>query len=139
MEWIALSRFHIYNSSHAFERTEEVIRNYKVHKENLIAKNIKMSDYILSQITTPRRIVFLKNSFPYHLDSRIHHIVAWTHNDVSFDELRWHLINIHNLVEIQDFIAFENSIELRTIPDMKHYHTFVKKDSHLDLLINDYQ
>jgi len=129
MQWNNLKKFHLYNSSYAFERTDEVNKNYSEYKSRLSKEGVSVADDIKSRFIK-ERIVVRKNDFPYNLSFEITHLVAWTFEDVLLEEVIEELKKL-GMIEIEDFIAFQNSPDLRTVQDIKHYHIFVKNDIHL--------
>ena len=127
MNWITLKknietkRFNYLSRNH-FNSTR-----YYIHKFLLKKNNINISDYISNKYLKNKKYYLVKNTFPYHLEKNILHLVLWI-NDFKITDIK-QLIKKElekKYKKVYEFLFFENPKHLRSINDIKHFHIFVK-------------
>ena len=100
---------------------------YYIHKFLLKKNNINISDYISNKYLKNKKYYLVKNTFPYHLEKNILHLVLWI-NDLNITDIK-QLIKKELEIKYKkeySFLFFENPKHLRSINDIKHFHVFVK-------------
>ena len=132
-------------------RTEFVENKYKIFKFILKQKlKTNNQDYIYKYIINPNiqeRFILTQNAFKYNLEDNINHLLLWVNpehklnkiiyqeeinlnqldylEDVIFDKLK-KKFNKNKLNNLFEFIYFENLVNNRSVPGIKHLQIFVK-------------
>ena len=124
-KWQDIIGYHL-NSPAAgtFTRHPNVELSYRRHLKN----NPEMKPYIVNNYLHNRlRWVITNNAFPYYLDNGIQHKILWINPQIEMDGNTVKSI-IHRYAENMSYIYFENSLTAKSIPNILHYHIFIKKE-----------
>jgi len=128
MNWAKLRQFHR-NAPYTqiLIRTPHVQDLYDRHKEYLKMQKMNMADYIKNKYLKNRCTwVIVRNSFPYAVTKDIIHKILWYTQSLSQEQIS-QIIQRHAEWEQSDVIYFENREYLKSIPQVKHVHIFLKK------------
>ena len=107
-------------------RTLEVQNNYQKHIDFLKKQNMTALDNIKT-IVPNNTITIIPNDFPYNTEKNVLHYVVWCRNVVPTKQEIVSEIEkfaLHN--DFEDFIFFQNPPSLQSIPELLHYHLFLK-------------
>ena len=124
-----------------FYRNQESTNNYEKTKTEISNKYESMKDMILinflnynSKLTDNNKLVsfkdidslrtnIIKNNFPYHVEDNISHLVLWSREDLTDNQIK-------NILERkyknQEYIYFRNPAHIRSIPSVFHIQVFLK-------------
>ena len=119
MNWNDLKHLHLTQKYYLFPRRKEVVESYDKFKSEL---NISIDEYIkciLNKIEG--NIVIRKNDYPYDLEENILHYVVWMKGDESKEDV----VNYLDNLTLLDYVLFENVGELKSVPEIRHYHLFL--------------
>jgi hypothetical protein len=111
------------------ERKTETTNEYKKHKEHVKSLGIPYKEYMLNEyFKNNESYVIIKNNFPYDLADGIEHYNLWIHpgnKNPLFHNMEYinELVSKHMTCE---FICFMNDISLQSVPEITHYHIFIK-------------
>ena len=143
MTWKLLKQYHMNPPNVVFPRNKEVFQSYIDHKNKLKAENINITDYITKQLFTKENSYklysLIDNKFPYLLEPEIMHKLLWFNpkitNTKHFPDdlnnvpefINDCLINhTKNIYDLYDIIYFENIVECRSVPGIRHIQLFLK-------------
>jgi hypothetical protein len=120
---------HIINNNllDKLNRTEFQMNRYKIHKFLLKKQNIKIKDFIIKKYLNNISFSLTPNDFPYNISNTILHLLFWI-NDKALVKDIYFLIKEEIFIKYKrnyPFIYFENPNNLKSIPDIKHYHIFI--------------
>lgn len=120
---------HIINNNllDKLNRTEFQMNRYKIHKFLLKKQNIKIKDFIIKKYLNNISFSLTSNDFPYNISNTILHLLFWI-NDKSLIKDISFLIKEEIFIKYKinyPFIYFENPNNLKSIPEIKHYHIFI--------------
>ena len=71
--------------------------------------------------------VFMKNNYPYHVQAD--HWVLWIRSRINEKKVQEIIEKEIGITHKRDWTYYENPPYLRSVPDMIHYHVFIKKYS----------
>jgi len=102
------------------ERNEKSDIKYKKHKSKItnIVTYIK-NKYDLDN----KKIVFVKNMFPYDFADNINHHILWSNHKLSSDEINSYLNNYFNKPKSKykyEYLWFVNDVQNMSIPEIWH-------------------
>jgi len=106
-------------------------RNYNTQ----LAYNNRSNDarnLFIYNIFTPNDIKysFIPNTYPYNIADDVIHYVLWINPDINtYDILLKMIISDHVklLNHSINFCFFKNSLSNKSIPEIEHYHVFIKR------------
>lgn len=127
MNWLTLKKNIETNKFNYLSRNHFNSTRYYIHKFLLKKNNINISDYISNKYLKNKKYYLVKNTFPYHLEKNILHLVLWI-NDFKITDIK-QLIKKElekKYKKEYEFLFFENPKHLRSINDIKHFQVFVK-------------
>lgn len=113
-------------------RTDFQNNRYKIHRFLLKKKNIKIKDYIIKKYLNDISFSLTSNDFPYNISNNILHILFWINNNSLIKDI--YSKDIYSLIKKEifkkykknyPFLYFENPNNLKSIPEIKHYHIFL--------------
>ena len=116
-------------------RTEDVINNYNIFKNELKLNNIKIEDYILHKFlksndaSQPYKNYTLElNTFPYNTPKNMKHYVLWVHpnyrDTITNKEINDIIIQKMNQLGYNEYFCFENNIACKSVLGLLHYQVF---------------
>lgn len=76
----------------------------------------------VKRVLSYNKTLLLKNDFPYHVDAK--HYILWVQDNVTHPD---EYIYSHFDDKKYNIKWFENSNLKKSIPDIRHYHVFVKE------------
>jgi hypothetical protein len=140
---------HIVNNKefHRLSRDKSLQSTYDGYKKRIRYEWVSMGDYILNKYfpeldtTTDKgkrcidRSVFPKheishlcpNTFPYRVHESVDHYVLWKINGkITQKDIDHHMDMIKDKRWVDDFVAFENPTERKSIPEVEHIHVMIK-------------
>ena len=141
LSWSYLKKYHTNPPTIIFPRKDEVLEKYTIFKTKLINKNLSTKDYIQNNYFKKKEnYIFIKNNFPYELEDNILHFVLWFHTKFTNNssnnfpnDLNNHEIFIKKCIKESfkefdnyEYIFFENNLNCRSIPDIRHVQVFMK-------------
>lgn len=141
LSWNYLKKYHINPPTIIFPREDDVSEKYKIFKKKLNNKNLSTKDYIQNNyFKKNENFIFIKNNFPYALESNILHFVLWFHtkftnnlsnifpNDLNKQEVLIKKCIKESFKEFDnyEYIFFENNLNCRSILDIRHVQVFMK-------------
>ncbi len=113
-------------NSEKIYRSEKVQKKYDQHTKKLKKFGLTNEDYIfyLYPELLKDEFVLVENKYPYNLSKNIKHLLLWippTYTDSSFSSI---LSLIQKLFRNRntEIIVFENSLERKSIPGIRHFH-----------------
>lgn len=74
-----------------------------------------------------REYLLTINNFPYHLNDGIEHMLLWFHEDHDMSEVKSIACRELN-TDATNVVVCCNAPNLKTIPEIVHYHVFVRKN-----------
>jgi len=123
MNWNDLERYHLQVNSSVIKRNKDVQVRYEL--KSTLLKNILLNN-IRSQEKEEGRWVYKQNDFPYDISKNIRHLVVWVFQKREDEEAT--MMDIKQDLEekkIKRFVLFENTPEIKSIPEIRHFHLFV--------------
>ena len=130
MRWANLIKYHLNAPSrNVLVRHPIVQSNYELHKQ----QNRPLDKYITEKyLRNKLNWLITDNKFPYYLDGSIKHKVLWIKPHLSMNEQIIHkIINRYAKAHgYNKYIYYENPVEARSIPGIRHYHIFVDTQKH---------
>lgn len=119
--WNVLLKYNCSYVYHKFPREKNVIEKYAYDCRNGTSK--KNLESILDIIKI-NKYCFAENIYPYYLMKNIKHYVFWFYEiDISMEECL-ELSKIY--FKTKNIVVFCNSPELKSVPNINHYHIFIK-------------
>ena len=110
-------------------RTQDLEQQYKSHTQRVLAAFPTMSHYIREKILANTSGLHLTlNKFPYNLQPDITHFVLWNPDDSPLDHCRCY-IHAQFSPNFFDVCLRQNMPHHRSIPDIPHYHVFIRRKS----------
>jgi hypothetical protein len=155
LHWDLIKSFHCNAPDFTLPRTLQVINQYQKHINNLKKYNKTVGQYLKTQFFKNGESYQIEpNLFPYHLENNdeyfIEHNIIWFNEKLEIDHIVNHPIAIidkiikdfinETLGIIQsnntqssntqssniDYIYFENSLKNKSVPEIRHFHLFIK-------------
>ena len=119
--WSDLAEFHLQFASRMFPRSIEVDKQYQAYRNGSSRVNL---DVIRQQLAGGERKAWLllENDFPYSLEPGINHYVFWFRGGYSMEDA-------YALIKGEfgtESVVFSNLPHNRTVPDINHYHVFIR-------------
>ena len=104
-------------------RNWEVQNNYSQRSEK---DKIKFKENIKNKLLA-NPYVFEKNNYPYHVQAE--HWVLWVRSRITEEKVQEIIEKELGIIHKKDWTYYENPPYLRSVPDMTHYHVFIRKYS----------
>tara|TARA_Y100000591_G_C21461031_1_gene510848 strand:- start:68 stop:484 length:417 start_codon:yes stop_codon:yes gene_type:complete len=101
--------------AHRSSITQYFYSKRTIHQKREFKENIK--DQLLM-----KSYVFEKNKYPYNVQAE--HWVLWLSYSMSNDEIEYIL---DKELMGKEYKYYENPVYLRSVPDVIHYHVFIRK------------
>jgi hypothetical protein len=120
IDWNDLITYHLSVVNDKIQRKKEVQENYinnntKYQKIDFIKQMLLMNDYYISL-----------NDYPYNLCDNIEHYLFWYKNVFSFEDALQISFDYFKKSD-NEIIIFVNSEKNKSVPEINHYHLFIKK------------
>jgi len=108
-----------------YTRSIEMQKKYLEHRKQIKDKNICVRDHILNNIIKDNLFKITINKFPYDIDN-IEHYLIWINPNykICYETLYEYIILYF---KTNKFYYFENSSDLKSILDIRHFHIFILK------------
>ena len=131
--WDRLTTLHCNPPDYKILRNDKVQYEYDKFIKNIKENNININDYIYNKYLSKLPVNFIKNSFPYDIESNCHHYIIWFDNDY-FEKLT-SCINqnriINNIVQVKfknnEYLYLENLDSNKSIKKIKNNKIIIKK------------
>jgi len=125
LRWKDIIKFHLNPpKTSVFVRIPNVHNEYENHKKN----HNSIKDHIIkSYLHNNLKWNIVDNRFPYYIDKGISHKVLWINPTVQINKDKIDTI-IKRYTDSQNYskyIYFQNIGNLRSIPEVPHYHIFI--------------
>lgn len=125
---------HLWNTlndtSALLKRSELMELKYKKHISRVLKKHVSLSSYVQCMLQKKKHsckngMYFTVNKFPYDLEDDVTHFILWnTKQRSKVDCLNYLKRYIDN--NFWEICLRENKKEHRSVPDIMHYHVFVR-------------
>ena len=129
MNWDDVKKFHRKPPEIRLPRTVETIEKYEANMKIIKAKQT-ISEYLMNKyFSSGNKIVFGKNDYPYFTEPNVYHFLLWIHPSMKVKEcMVSQLIDSHmpETLNAKEYIYFENLGNNKSIPDIRHFHVFIR-------------
>ena len=125
---------HLWNTlidtSVLLKRSKLMELKYQKHISRILKNHVSVSSYVKCMLKKKKKtckngMYFTVNKFPYDLEDNVMHFLLWNTKKKSKDDCLNYLKKYidHNFWEM---CLRENKKENRSVPDIMHYHVFVR-------------
>jgi hypothetical protein len=126
MDWKTLKQFHLNPPTYAFNRSEDVKREYREFIDKVgkpISEVIRERFFPHADPLSSTRWIYALNKFPYEMDPDIVHTVAWIQPGEKISEED--IIKDLHVRNIEDMVVFRNPTNLMSVPALDHIQVFI--------------
>ena len=113
-------------------RNEKVQKEYDEFKKFIVENNIDINEYIYKKFLGELKMNFIENTFPYDVEDNCKHFVIWFdtkyYANLKLKEDEEIIIDkiVRNKFKDNQYVYFENVSNNKSVPDIKHFHVFIK-------------
>ena len=140
LTWMELQKYDKNPPRISLTRTVEVEAKYEEHKIHVSQNAQNIDEYIktkyFSNENENKRWVCVANAFPYNCEPHIKHYLIWVNPKFNMyfpDTLNYSKFDpmvtkeVHNKfgTDVNEFIFFENIMELKSVKTIRHIHIFI--------------
>lgn len=113
-------------------RNDQVQKEYDEFKKFIVENNIDINQYIYKKFLGELKMNFIENTFPYDVEDNCKHFVIWFdtkyYANLKLKEDEEIIIDkiVRNKFKDNQYVYFENISNNKSVPDIKHFHVFIK-------------
>lgn len=141
LTWMDLQKYDKNPPRISLTRTVEMETKYEEHKRKLSQNEQQIDDYIknkyFSDENENKKFICVPNAFPYNCESHIKHYLIWVNpkfnkyfpeslNYSKYDPMVTKEVHDKFGTDVNEFIFFENIMELKSVKTIRHIHIFIK-------------
>lgn len=130
MTWTYVKTFHLNPPKTTLPRQECVIGRYNKNMKIIKATKTIQQHLMEKYFSDSETIVLVPNEYPYFTVSDVSHYLLWIHPSVKVStsaKIREIIdTKIQETVECKEYIYFENNLDNKSIPDIRHFHIFIR-------------
>ena len=114
-------------------RNKDIQKKYDEFKKFITENKIDINDYIYKKYLGEIKINFTENNFPYDIEENCQHYVIWFdskyYSELKLKDSEEKIIEkiVRTKFKDNQYIYFENVSNNKSVPNIVHYHVFIKK------------
>ena len=130
MDWSSIQKFHLNPPTISLPRQKCVLQEYETNMKK-IKQETTIVDYLFKKyLSGTQQLVLVPNEYPYYCQDGIIHYLLWVHPSFKVynnEQIKCIIsFRLYDLkIKYQNFIFFENNLNNKSIPEIKHYHVFI--------------